>query len=107
MTTLGVFNGSPLNFGGQPQELWCEGGEVAFITTLIQESKIFARQVMWFTSLVSKGDNLPGLYRALQQVGAEKVVKVEMAQGQKQNRFIAWTFHNAAQRARRAADSSR
>ncbi|WP_312972202.1 23S rRNA (adenine(1618)-N(6))-methyltransferase RlmF [Atlantibacter sp.] len=104
---LGLNDNAQLNFGGQQQELWCEGGEVAFITTLIQESKAFARQVMWFTTLVSKGDNLPGLYRVLQQTGVEKVVKVEMAQGQKQSRFIAWTFHNDAQRSRRASSAAR
>ncbi|WP_165462879.1 23S rRNA (adenine(1618)-N(6))-methyltransferase RlmF [Atlantibacter sp.] len=104
---LGLKDSAPLNFGGQEQELWCEGGEVAFITTLIQESKAFARQVKWFTTLVSKGDNLPELYRALQQAGVEKVVKVEMSQGQKQSRFIAWTFLNDAQRSRRASSGAR
>lgn len=39
-----------LNFGGQQQELWCEGGEVAFITQMIAESQQFGRQVKWFTS---------------------------------------------------------
>ncbi|WP_312319511.1 23S rRNA (adenine(1618)-N(6))-methyltransferase RlmF [Atlantibacter hermannii] len=104
---LGLKESAQLNFGGQQQELWCDGGEVAFITTLIQESKAFARQVTWFTSLVSKGDNLPDLYRALQQAGVVKVVKVEMSQGQKQSRFIAWTFQDDAQRARRASTVSR
>ena len=55
---------------------------------------------MWFTSLVSRGENLPPLYRALTDVGAVKVVKKEMAQGQKQSRFIAWTFMNDEQRRR-------
>ena len=59
---------------------------------MIAESKQFARQVKWFTTLVSRGDNLPPLYRALTEAGAVKVVKKEMAQGQKQSRFIAWTF---------------
>ena len=31
--------------------------------------------VKWFTSLVSRGDNLPPLYRLLTEVGAVKVVK--------------------------------
>jgi 23S rRNA (adenine1618-N6)-methyltransferase len=64
-----------MNFGGQQQELWCEGGEVAFITQMIRESQQFGRQVKWFTSLVSRGDNLPPLYRALTEAGAVKVVK--------------------------------
>lgn len=97
---LGITEGDKLNFGGQNQELWCEGGEVAFIIRMIEESQKFSRQVMWFTSLVSRGENLPPLYRALTAVGAVKVVKKEMAQGQKQSRFIAWTFLSDEQRRR-------
>lgn len=97
---LGLSAQSALNFGGQQQELWCEGGEVAFIRNMIAESQQFSRQVLWFTSLVSRGDNLPELYRALTQAGAVKVVKKEMAQGQKQSRFIAWTFLDETQRKR-------
>lgn len=92
-----------LNFGGQQQELWCEGGEVAFIRKMIDESRQFAKQVLWFTTLVSKGDNLPMLYSALTAAGAVKVVKKEMAQGQKQSRFIAWTFLDEDKRRRFAA----
>lgn len=96
---LGLNKDDALNFGGQQQELWCEGGEVTFIKKMIEESKGFAKQVMWFTSLVSRGENLPPLYRALTDVGAVKVVK-EMARGQKQSRFIARTFMNDEQRRR-------
>ncbi|EPN9363264.1 23S rRNA (adenine(1618)-N(6))-methyltransferase RlmF [Cronobacter muytjensii] len=104
---LGLAPDTGLNFGGQQQELWCEGGEVGFITRMIAESALFARQVLWFTTLVSKGDNLPQLYRALEQAGAVKVVKKEMAQGQKQSRFIAWSFMDTAQRERWAQNRSR
>lgn len=97
---LGQSKDDALNFGGQQQELWCEGGEVAFIKTMISESQAFGRQVMWFTTLVSRGENLPPLYRALTDVGAVKVVKKEMAQGQKQSRFIAWSFMDDEQRRR-------
>jgi 23S rRNA (adenine1618-N6)-methyltransferase len=51
-------------------------------------------------TLVSRGENLPPLYRALTAVGAVKVVKKEMAQGQKQSRFIAWTFLDENKRSR-------
>ncbi|MEB5749230.1 23S rRNA (adenine(1618)-N(6))-methyltransferase RlmF [Leclercia adecarboxylata] len=98
---LGQAANAALNFGGQQQELWCEGGEVAFITKMIAESAQFARQVKWFTTLVSRSENLPPLYRALTDIGAVKVVKKEMAQGQKQSRFIAWTFMDNAKRRQR------
>ncbi|MGL4448473.1 MAG: 23S rRNA (adenine(1618)-N(6))-methyltransferase RlmF, partial [Shewanella sp.] len=53
-------NSAPvLNFGGQKAELWCDGGEAAFLARMIQESQQFADQVGWFSSLVSKADNLP------------------------------------------------
>nr|VUD25999.1 putative SAM-dependent methyltransferase [Salmonella sp. NCTC 7297] len=97
---LGQNKDDALNFGGQQQELWCEGGEVAFIKKMIAESQTFRRQVLWFTTLVSRGENLPPLYRALTDAGAVKVVKKEMAQGQKQSRFIAWTFMDDDQRRR-------
>lgn len=97
---LGITGGDKLNFGGQQQELWCEGGEVAFVLRMIAESQKFSRQVMWFTTMVSRGENLPPLYRALSEAGVEKVVKKEMAQGQKQSRFIAWTFLSDEQRRR-------
>ncbi len=100
---LGQKQADARNFGGQQQELWCEGGEVRFIQQMIEESKPFARQVMWFSSLVSRGENLPLLYPALTAAGAVKVVKKEMAQGQKQSRFIAWTFLDEDQRRRFAA----
>ncbi|WP_158783200.1 23S rRNA (adenine(1618)-N(6))-methyltransferase RlmF [Pantoea sp. BAV 3049] len=89
---LGLAKSAPLNFGGQRDELWCEGGEKAFIARIIDESVMFSRQCIWFTSLVSRKENLPDIWRALEQAGAVAVRTVEMAQGQKQSRFIAWTF---------------
>ena len=97
---LGLDTQDRLNFGGRQQELWCEGGEVAFISQMINESRAFGFQVRWFTSLVSRGEHLPVLYRVLQEAGVVNVVKKEMAQGQKQSRFIAWSFMDDDQRAR-------
>ncbi|AXF76274.1 23S rRNA (adenine(1618)-N(6))-methyltransferase RlmF [Erwinia tracheiphila] len=95
---LGLDSRAPLNFGGQQDELWCEGGEKAFISRMIAESVLVARQCIWFTSLVSRRENLPDLWRALEQAGAVAVRTVDMAQGQKQSRFIAWTFLQQPQR---------
>ncbi|WP_296219425.1 23S rRNA (adenine(1618)-N(6))-methyltransferase RlmF [Pseudomonas sp. UBA2684] len=81
-----------LNFGGQAAELWCQGGEAAFVGRLIKESVQHAQQVLWFSTLISKASNLPGVYSALKQAGAVEVRTVDMAQGQKQSRFVAWTF---------------
>lgn len=87
-----------LNFGGQHAELWCKGGELEFIRKMIVESKAIAMQCSWFTTLVSKSAHLSMLYYALEEAGVLKVNTVEMAQGQKQTRFVAWTFLSAAER---------
>lgn len=81
-----------LNFGGQNAELWCEGGEFGFITQMIYESVKYPLQVFWFTTLVSKKENLKSIYKTLNKVGAVKIKTIEMAQGQKTSRFVAWTF---------------
>jgi 23S rRNA (adenine1618-N6)-methyltransferase len=81
-----------LNFGGQHSELWCRGGELEFIRNMIKESSQIAKQSCWFTTLVSKSAHLSMVYYALENAGVTAVRTVEMAQGQKQSRFVAWSF---------------
>lgn len=81
-----------LNFGGQNTELWYNGGEIGFITQMIFESVKYPLQVFWFTTLVSKKDNLKSIYKTLNKVGAVEIKTIEMVQGQKTSRFVAWTF---------------
>lgn len=81
-----------LNFAGQSNELWCEGGELQFIQQMITESREYATQIQWFSSLVSKKDNLTHIYKSLREIGVTDVKTIEMAQGQKVSRFVAWRF---------------
>ena len=83
-----------LNFGGRAGELWCEGGEPAFIRRMIEESVAFASNCGWFTTLVSKSEHLPRLEKALRQVKASEVRIIDMAQGQKKSRIMAWSFQS-------------
>ncbi len=87
-----------LNFGGQKAELWCPGGEAAFIKDMAFDSQNYGQQVLWFTTLISKSDNVRWMKKQLQKVGVETVKVVDMQQGQKISRFIAWTFQKAEQR---------
>lgn len=80
------------NFGGRSNELWTEGGEAAFISQMIAESRAFGRQVLWFTSLVSKEATLPRLFSAISAAQALEYRVIDMEQGQKKSRLIAWTF---------------
>ncbi len=82
---------SKLNFGGQANELWCNGGEALFIKRMIKQSVLFKKQVSWFTCLVSKSENLKNIYKQLHKAGATYKT-VNMEQGNKKSRFIAWQF---------------
>lgn len=86
-----------LNFGGQSNELWCEGGERAFVTNMIFQSRHFATNCLWFTTLVSKESNLPPIYRALKKAKAVTVQTIPMGQGNKKSRIVAWTFLTSKQ----------
>ncbi|QPH41062.1 23S rRNA (adenine(1618)-N(6))-methyltransferase RlmF [Pedobacter endophyticus] len=88
-----------LNFGGNKAELWCPGGERAFVEQMIIQSAEIKGQVLWFTSLVSKSANLKSIYNALVKVNAFEVRTVQMSQGQKISRFVAWTFQDDAAQA--------
>lgn len=89
----GKIKGKPvLNFGGQHNELWTKGGEARFVKDMIYESLHFGKQCLWFTSLISKDATLKPTYKVLQKVKAKNVKTIEMGQGQKVSRFIAWTF---------------
>ncbi len=85
-------NDPVLNFGGQNTELWCVGGEIGFITQMIYESVKYPKQVFWFTTLVSKKENLSKIYKILNKVEAVEIKTIDMAQGQKTSRIVAWTF---------------
>jgi 23S rRNA (adenine1618-N6)-methyltransferase len=87
-----------LNFGGQNSELWTAGGELAFITQMIYESRNYPLQVLWFTTLVSKKENLTSLYKTLNKVEAVKIETINMAQGNKISRILVWTFQTDKQR---------
>lgn len=79
------------NFSGQSNELWCNGGEALFIKRMIKDSKSIKDQIKWFTTLVSKKENLPKIYKLLEKLkGSHKTI--EMAQGNKKSRFVAWKW---------------
>ncbi len=93
LKNLNLDKKAALNFGGQSYELWCNGGEALFIKRMIKESKTFSNQVGWFTTLVSKAANLPKLIKQLDKLEATHQV-IDMAQGQKVSRILAWQFSN-------------
>lgn len=87
-------NGPKLNFGGKSNELWTEGGELQFIKNMIDESRSFSKNCLWFTTLVSKQNHLPILIAQLERTNIANYKVLEMGQGQKKSRILAWTFQD-------------
>jgi 23S rRNA (adenine1618-N6)-methyltransferase len=88
-----------LNFGGGGTELWCNGGERAFVKAMIEQSAQIPKRVQWFTTLLSKADNLVHIEAALKTAHVVESRILPMAQGQKQSRVVAWTFCGKRERA--------
>ena len=93
---LGRGSSQHLNFGGQAAELWCPGGEVAFAQKMIEESIDFGKDILWFSVLISKEPHLQPLYAALERADVEEYRTIDMAQGQKISRFLAWSFQKTS-----------
>jgi 23S rRNA (adenine1618-N6)-methyltransferase len=85
-----------LNFGGKINELITEGGEKTFILNMINQSQEFSQNVHWFTTLVSKDTTLPLLTKRLEQLPVTDTRILEMTQGQKKSRLLAWTYKPGA-----------
>ncbi|UJF18327.1 23S rRNA (adenine(1618)-N(6))-methyltransferase RlmF [Vibrio sp. SS-MA-C1-2] len=83
---------SQLNFGGQKAELWCDGGEEAFIINMAKESRDYGSQCRWFSTLISKKENVKQLETQLKRLKVTQIHHEEMKQGNKVTRFVAWSF---------------
>lgn len=81
-----------LNFGGRAHELWCKGGELAFVRRMIAESARHPALCRWFTCLIAKSSHLPLLTVALERAAAAEVRILPMRHGEKHSRILAWRF---------------
>jgi 23S rRNA (adenine1618-N6)-methyltransferase len=59
---------------------------------MIRESVLFKTNCRWFTTLVSKQENLKSAYKKLKSVDAKEVKTIEMQLGNKMSRILAWRF---------------
>ncbi|WP_086476909.1 23S rRNA (adenine(1618)-N(6))-methyltransferase RlmF [Arenibacter amylolyticus] len=92
VNNLGLREADSQNFGGLSNELWYKGGETAFIKKMAAESILYKDQIQWFTSLVSQKENLKDIKRAVNKTAPITVRVINMDQGNKKSRFIAWSF---------------
>ena len=69
---LGIKNDGR-NFSGNANELWYEGGEKAFLHNYLYQSSTYKKQCYWFTSLVSKKENVESMYDSLNKLDATEI----------------------------------
>lgn len=80
------------NFSGTPTELCYAGGEKAFLHNYLYESSQYKQQCFWFTSLVSNVSHVRSMEASLKKLGATEFKVLDMIQGNKVSRVVAWTF---------------
>lgn len=85
------------NFSGTSKELSYKGGEKAFLHTYLYESTQYKKQCFWFTSLVSNVSNVKSMQTSLEKLGATEIQVIDMIQGNKISRVVAWTFLTKAE----------
>lgn len=76
---------------GTANESITEGGEIAFVLKLIEESKALADRVTWWTSLIGKKQSLDHVLGALRSGGAEYQVG-QFRPGQTTRWAVAWRW---------------
>ncbi|KAJ6807637.1 methyltransferase-like protein 16-like protein isoform X1 [Iris pallida] len=78
--------------GGTTDEMVCPGGELAFVTRIIEDSVTLKHSFRWFTSMVGKKSSLKFLISKLRKFGVSIVKTTEFVQGRTARWGLAWSF---------------
>ena len=90
--TRNLGNNAVRNFSGNNNELWFPGGEKAFLHTYLYESSQFPKVSKWFTSLVSKKENIDSLEKSAKKLMVKEFKVIPLHQGNKVSRIVCWRF---------------
>jgi 23S rRNA (adenine1618-N6)-methyltransferase len=78
---------------GSESEMVTPGGEVAFVSRMIDESLTLQDRVQWYTSMLGKFSSVPILVQKLRSEKVENYAVTEFVQGSKTRRWgIAWSL---------------
>ncbi|KAL5039972.1 hypothetical protein RTP6_007059 [Batrachochytrium dendrobatidis] len=77
---------------GSQNEMLQPGGEVAFVTSLIEESQILGCRITWYTSLVGFRENAQRLEALLHQKQIPVVRRAVYKQGRTSRSILTWSF---------------
>lgn len=78
---------------GAPVEMVCEGGEIAHISRMLEESLVLKEEVQWYTSMLGKASSVETLVDKLKANGIDNYAITEFIQGNKTRRWaLGWSF---------------
>lgn len=78
---------------GAEVEMVTPGGEVAFVSRMIQESLTLRDRVEWYTSMLGKIASVSVIVEKLKSVGVSNWAVTEFVQGSKTRRWaVAWSW---------------
>jgi 23S rRNA (adenine1618-N6)-methyltransferase len=80
---------------GSKNEMVTTGGEIAFVSKMIDESLILQDRIQWYTSMCGKFSSVEVLVRKLREKGIGNYAVTDFVQGSKTRRWgIAWSFED-------------
>lgn len=78
---------------GAPVEMVCEGGEVAFVSRILEESLVLRDKIQWYTAMFGIVSSLEVMVDKLREKAINNYAVTEFIQGNKTRRWaIAWSF---------------
>lgn len=79
---------------GSNSEMITEGGELGFISKIIEESLVLKKKVVWYTSMIGLKRTIRPLIRLLNDAGVDNYVVTLFSQGKTSRWAIAWSFYD-------------
>ncbi|KAJ7533205.1 hypothetical protein O6H91_13G037600 [Diphasiastrum complanatum] len=78
--------------GGTKEEMVCPGGEVGFITRLIEDSLELKNKIHWYTTMVGQKVVMKAMVAKLRALGIAILRTTEFVQGRTSRWGLAWSF---------------
>lgn len=78
---------------GAPVEMVCKGGEVTFVSRILEESLFLKGRVRWYTAMFGMVTSLETMVKKLRESSIDNYAVTEFVQGNKTRRWaLAWSF---------------